>query len=213
MTKPQPEQIADVPGIAAPMRRALSAAGYVTLNDVDGVPYEQLSGLHGVGQRGLERLQAALESAGMSLDGVTAESAKNAADIKTGPTDVVPSVYLATLEARRRAEGERLLELFTAETGAPAVMWGPSMIGFGDVHYTYPSGRQGDTFRVGFSPRSAKLSLYGLLGHARTDEFLSELGPHSLGKSCLYVTRLDRIDEDVLARLIRHSWESEPTDC
>ncbi len=72
---------------------------------------------------------------------------------KTMPTEVPVSAFLATLDARRSAEGARLVELFSAETGAEAVMWGPSMIGFGQYAYRYASGHEGVWPRAAFSPR------------------------------------------------------------
>ncbi|WP_084078370.1 DUF1801 domain-containing protein [Demequina sp. NBRC 110057] len=126
------------------------------------------------------------------------------AESVTRPTDVPVETFLSTVEpARRRDEGERLVEIFSSETGEEPVMWGPSIVGFGTYHYRYDSGREGDMPRVGFSPRKAKLSLYGLTDAPGHEELLARLGPHSLGASCLYVTRLDAVDDDVLRSLVR----------
>lgn len=123
---------------------------------------------------------------------------------KTIPTNVTPEVFLATVEpARRREDGLCLLELFKDVTGFEPVMWGPSIIGFGRYHYVYDSGREGDFLATGFSPRKANLSIYIMPGYQDYSAILARLGKHKIGKSCLYVTRLDQIDLDVLAELIR----------
>ncbi len=125
---------------------------------------------------------------------------------KTMPTEVPVSAFLATLDARRSAEGARLVELFSAETGAEAVMWGPSMIGFGQYAYRYASGHEGVWPRAAFSPRKAKLSFYGLQTHPGAAALLERLGPHTTGADCVYATRLDALDLDVLRELVRLSW-------
>lgn len=125
---------------------------------------------------------------------------------KTMPTEVPVSAFLATLDARRSAEGARLVELFSAATGAEAVMWGPTMIGFGQYAYRYASGHEGVWPRAAFSPRKAKLSFYGLQTHPGAAALLERLGPHTTGADCVYVNRLDAIDLDVLRDLVRLSW-------
>lgn len=222
----------DVPGVGNPARRALQAAGYTRLEDLHGVPYRDLLALHGVGVRGLERLQAALQERGLSMVGapeptdrsavVTDRSAKvtgghtgaGAADLKTHPTTVAPADFIRSLPWPRRVEqGLELLELFTRVTGEQPVMWGPSMIGYGQVHYRYATGREGDTFRIGFSPRKASISLYGLQNHPRSEELLQRLGKHRAAVSCLYVNQLHDVDRHVLVEVITHAWESKPRVC
>lgn len=125
---------------------------------------------------------------------------------KTVPTGVPVEEFLASVQPeRRRREGEQLLQIFREETGAEAVMWGPSIVGFGEYEYQYASGQSGVWPRVGFSPRKARLALYGLTDHPAVE--LEPLGPHSTGASCLYVTRLESIDEDALRGLIRLGWQ------
>ncbi|MEN9620858.1 MAG: hypothetical protein RL499_1051 [Actinomycetota bacterium] len=125
---------------------------------------------------------------------------------KTLPTDVPVSDFLATLDDRRRAEGAELVELFSSVTGAPAVMWGPSIVGFGTYAYHYASGRDGIWPRAAFSPRKAKLSLYGLQTHPDAPALLERLGTHTTGVDCVYVTRLSAIDLDVLRELVALGW-------
>ena len=103
----------------------------------------------------------------------------------------------------RRADAEKLLHLFASTTGYEPRMWSPSMVGFGKYHYRYESGREGEYFATGFSPRKAELSIYIMPGYADYGEILARLGKHRTGKSCLYVKRLGDIDLEVLAELIR----------
>ncbi len=126
----------------------------------------------------------------------------------TGPTGVDPQDFLGSLEPRRAEEGRILLDLMRKVTGAEPVMWGPSMVGYGSMHYRSPSGAsEGTWFRVGFSPRKAKLSLYGLQGHPRSEELLARIGRHTLGVGCVYATRLEHLDLEVLRELVAHSYQ------
>jgi hypothetical protein len=84
-------------------------------------------------------------------------------------------------------------------------MWGPSIIGYGDHHYVYESGREGDWFLVGFSPRKRNLVLYIMPGFAAYAELLEQLGKHKTGKSCLYINKLADVDVKVLTKLVRES--------
>ena len=84
-------------------------------------------------------------------------------------------------------------------------MWGPSIVGFGSYHYTYATGREGDWFVVGFSPRKQALTLYIMAGFSRYQELLTKLGKHSTGKSCLYVEKLEDVDLKVLRQLVTES--------
>lgn len=86
-------------------------------------------------------------------------------------------------------------------SGETPKMWG-SIVGFGDYHYKYESGREGDFFRTGFSPRAQNITLYIMPGYHDLDEKLSRLGKHKLGKSCLYIKRLSDVDEDVLEEIV-----------
>lgn len=111
-------------------------------------------------------------------------------------------------DEKRRQDCFTLLELMKKVTGADPKMWGASIIGFGNYHYKYDSGREGDWFVAGFSPRKNNLTLYIMSGFARYDELLAKLGKHKTGKSCLYIKKLDDIDTGVLAELIERSAEA-----
>ena len=128
---------------------------------------------------------------------------------KTAPTDRDPRDFIAALDdERRRAEALELLELFEEKTGEKGVMWGDSIIGFGAYDFEYASGRSGRWMRVGFSPRKQQMTVYVMPGFERYDELLSSLGPHSIGKSCLYLKRLDAVDKTVLGDLVAESYEA-----
>lgn len=128
---------------------------------------------------------------------------------KTKPTDIKPAIFVAAVPNHiRRADGERLLQIFYEETGVEGVMWGTSMIGFGTYHYKGKS-TEGDWLRVGFSPRSTALVLYGLVFYDENEannQLLSKLGKHKRGKGCLYIKSLTDVDEAVLRQMIRNAY-------
>lgn len=115
-----------------------------------------------------------------------------------------PAAFLAAVEPeKRRAEAQRLDAIFREVTGFPTRLWGPSILGYGRYAYRYESGHSGVTLATGFSPRKAEIVIYILPGYADFAPILAGLGPHRLGKSCLYLRNLDRVDESALRRLIR----------
>ena len=107
--------------------------------------------------------------------------------------------------ARRHAEAAQLDVFFRKVTGWQPVLWSGSMLGYGHYDYTYASGRTGSYFATGFAPRKAKLSIYIMPGYAG---ILGRLGKHSTGKSCLYLNKLEDVDMDVLAELVRAGLEN-----
>lgn len=94
-------------------------------------------------------------------------------------------------------------------TGEKPKMWGSSIVGFGDVHYKYESGREGDWFGVGFSPRKTSLTLYIMPGFSEYRPLMAKLGKFKTGKSCLYINKLSDVDHDVLEELIAKSYEGK----
>ncbi|MDO6730826.1 DUF1801 domain-containing protein [Marinovum sp. 2_MG-2023] len=127
---------------------------------------------------------------------------------KTQITEVAVGDFLASVQPERKAiEAAQLDQLFRAVTGFQPRMWGPSIIGYGQYHYRYASGREGDTLATGFSPRAARFSIYIMPGYTDFGGILARLGKHKIGKSCLYVNKLADIDLDVLAELIRAGLE------
>jgi hypothetical protein len=125
---------------------------------------------------------------------------------KTQKTDQDVREFLNTVEHdQRREDSLKVLEMMEKLTGMKAEMWGTSIVGFGDYHYKYESGREGDFFKVGFSPRKTSLTLYIMPGFGRYPELMERLGKYKTGKSCLYVKKLEDVDEEVLKELIVES--------
>ena len=122
----------------------------------------------------------------------------------TVPTGASVDNFLAAVpDDRRRADAERLCALLREVTGKAPVMWGPSIVGFGTYRYTYAGGRTGDWPLVGFSPRKQQLVVYLVGGYEeRYPSVLARLGPHKTGKGCLYLKRLDDVDESALRELV-----------
>lgn len=203
-----------LPKISAPARRALHGIGVTRLDQLHGRAEGDILGLHGIGPSQLAVLRAALTEHGLAMTGTAgaAPEATGRNDNRTEATVVSPADWIDSLHPERRVrQGHELLEMFTAATGERAVMWGPSMIGFGSYHYVYPTGREGDAMIMGFSPRATAMTLYGLQESDGADELLARMGPHRTGKSCVYVTDLDKIDRDVLRELIAQSWRHNST--
>ncbi len=125
---------------------------------------------------------------------------------KTTPTAASVEAFLnAIADDARRHDCLAILEIMKRATAAEPKMWGPSIVGFGSYHYKYESGREGDWFLTGFSPRKTDLTLYIMAGFKRYDVLMDKLGKYKTGKSCLYIKRLSDIDVEVLTNLIQQS--------
>lgn len=128
------------------------------------------------------------------------------ADLKTKPNQASVETFLESVpDAARRAECRTIVKLMRKVTKAAPKMWGASIVGFGSYHYKYESGREGDWFLVGFSPRKKDLTLYLMGGLESQAALLKKLGRHGTGKSCLYVKRLADLDLAVLEKLVAAS--------
>jgi Domain of unknown function (DU1801). len=134
-------------------------------------------------------------------------SARN--DNATRPTSVDPNDFVAAVEhPTRRADAQTLLVMMREVTGEEPVMWGPTMLGWGSYHYRYASGREGDWLRIGFAPRKASLSLYGLQDAKGAPEVLDRLGKHKRAVGCVYVNKLADVDLEVLRESIALAWHA-----
>jgi hypothetical protein len=123
---------------------------------------------------------------------------------KTVATDADVTAFLTSVENdTRRQDALALDAMFRRVTGWSPRMWGPTMVGYGQYHYRYETGREGDFLATGFSPRKASLSVYIMPGYQDYAPILERLGKHKLGKSCLYINKLADVDTDVLEELIR----------
>ena len=126
------------------------------------------------------------------------------AENKTKPTMASPAAFIKQVDELRRKDCQELVELMRDITGHPPKMWGASIVGFGQYHYKYASGREGESLLTGFSPRKQDLVLYLGPGIENTD-VMAKLGKHKAGKGCLYLKKVDDIDRRVLRTLIEQS--------
>lgn len=120
----------------------------------------------------------------------------------------VPAFLRSIADAQRRKDSEAIAEMMRAATKEKPAMWGTSIVGFGKHRYKYESGRQGDWFKAGFSPRKDAITLYLVGGFHKHKDLLDKLGKFKTGKGCLYVKRLDDVDQKALEELIARSVES-----
>lgn len=129
------------------------------------------------------------------------------AELKTKMNDTDPIEFLLQVENdKRREDSIKLLQIMKNLTKEQPKMWGPSIIGFGKMEYKNTSGTH-DWMMTGFSPRKQNLTIYIMDGFTKYERLLSKLGKHKLGKSCLYINKLEDIDIDILEELISKSIE------
>ena len=131
------------------------------------------------------------------------------AELKTKVTKVSVDKFLEGIkDEKKREDCYQILKIMKKATKAEPKMWGPSIIGFGDYRYKYPSGRENDWFITGFSPRVQNLTLYMTGGFDQ--EVLKKLGKYKTGKGCLYINKLEDVDKKVLSELITKSVQKLP---
>ncbi len=130
------------------------------------------------------------------------------AENKTKPGKASVAQFLNAIDNdRRRSDAKAVAAMMRKATGKRARLWGTSIVGYGSYHYKYDSGREGDWALVGFSPRKQNLAIYIMPGFGQFDALMKRLGKYKTGKSCLYINKLDDVDEDVLQQLIERSVE------
>jgi hypothetical protein len=125
--------------------------------------------------------------------------------LRTRPHDASVQAFLESVDSDRRPDCLDIVEMMRRATGEEPRMWGTAMVGFGEYHYKYESGREGDWPLSGFSPRKANLTIYVMAGVERFPTLLRKLGKHKIGKGCLYVKRLADVDTAVLEELVNAS--------
>ena len=114
--------------------------------------------------------------------------------------------FLSKIENnQKRIDAFELLKLMRGITKEIPKMWGKSIVGFGEYHYVYESGREGDMFITGFSPRKQDITIYIMTGFGKYKQKLIKLGKHRIGKSCLYIKKLENVDKGILKELITDS--------
>ena len=130
------------------------------------------------------------------------------AENKTQPTEFDVLDFLNSVEHKtRREDGFAVLGMMEEITGEQPVMWGDGIVGFGQCHYRYESGREGDMPLIAFSPRKQSMTLYISQDFEGYEELMAALGKHKTSKACLYINKLADVDEDVLRRMIQRSYE------
>jgi len=131
------------------------------------------------------------------------------AELKTKQNDGSVAAFLDSVpDQQRRADAKRVATMMAAITKTKPKMWGPSIVGYGTQHYKYATGREGDWFRTGFSPRKGSLTLYIMSGFNRHPDLMAKLGTYTTSVSCLYLKRLDDVDQVVLGELVTRSLDT-----
>ena len=132
------------------------------------------------------------------------------AENKTKPTSASVDDFIAKIEnSRRRSDALAALKIYKEITGLPPVMWGPSIIGFGSLHYEYETGREGDMPAAAFSPRKTYMTFYVDNKFEGAEELYAKLGKHKKSVACLYVNKLDDVDLDVLYEIIARQYRMD----
>nr|QEE18133.1 hypothetical protein DSAG12_03971 [Candidatus Prometheoarchaeum syntrophicum] len=127
-------------------------------------------------------------------------------DLKTKQTDKSVNEFLSKIEDPIKQKASRqILKIMKEVSKTDPKMWGESIIGFGNYHYKYATGREGDWMRIGFSPRKQYLTLYIMDGFDKYNELMEKLGKYKTGKSCLYIKKMQDIDINILKELMKES--------
>lgn len=130
------------------------------------------------------------------------------AELKTKENETNVEAFLNGIEdEQRRKDCQAVAKMMQQVTKAKPKMWGSAIVGFGNYHYKYASGREGDWMLVAFSPRKQNLTLYITAGFDGREDLMMKLGKHKTGKGCLYINKLSDIDTTVLKTLIQKSVE------
>lgn len=128
------------------------------------------------------------------------------AELKTKPTEDNPARFISQVDGEvMRKDCRVLLKLMKEVTSKTPRMWSSKVIGFGEYHYKYESGRKGEWFVIGFAPRKRNLTIYIMNGFSNYGSLMKELGKYKTAKSCLYIKRLEDIDLNVLRQLVKKS--------
>ncbi|MEK6752319.1 MAG: DUF1801 domain-containing protein [Chloroflexota bacterium] len=128
------------------------------------------------------------------------------AELKTKKTEASVEDFLnAIQDEQTRNDCFDILKMMKQATKTEPKMWGSSIVGFGSYRYKYASGREGDWFITGFSPRKQNLTLYVMGSFNPHGQLLKKLGRHKTGVGCLYIKKLADVDVKVLKELVNES--------
>jgi hypothetical protein len=127
-------------------------------------------------------------------------------ELKTKPTNRSINDFLGSIkDAEIREDCRLLVDIMKKATKAPPRIWGSGLVGFGDYHYKYASGREADWMLAAFAPRKQKITLYVMSGFEGYGDLLAKLGKHSHGKACLHIRRLSDVHLPTLKKLVTSS--------
>ena len=130
------------------------------------------------------------------------------ADLKTKPTGENVTRFLNGIpDERKRNDSFVLLDMMRKATKIEPTLWSGNMIGFGQYHYKYASGHEGDAMLIGFSPRKQNLAIYILSGFENQTALLEKLGKHKAGVGCLYINKMDDVHLPTLRKMIEESYK------
>jgi hypothetical protein len=116
------------------------------------------------------------------------------------------AAFIKTIpDVQRHKDAMTIVEIMEKESGFPAKMWGPAIIGFGSYHYVYESGHEGDAPLIGFSPRKSEFALYLSSAFEKREDMLKKFGKHETAKSCIYIKKIADIDVAVLKKMVAAS--------
>lgn len=126
---------------------------------------------------------------------------------KTETTDADVYEFIETFSnsEQKKKDSYELIELMRNVSGFEPKMYGPSIVGFGNYHYKYDSGHEGNVPLLGFSPRKAAILLYTFTGLEEHEHLLQNLGKFKMGKACIYVNKLSDIDLNVLDKMMKET--------
>ena len=131
------------------------------------------------------------------------------ANNKTKETNKSVDAFLAGVEnQQKREDAKKIKDIITHITNEQPKMWGPSIVGYGSYHYEYNSGREGESLRIGFSPRKANLTIYFMDGFDKYHDQLKQLGKHKTSVSCLYIKKLEDFELTILKAMLKKSFKS-----
>lgn len=112
----------------------------------------------------------------------------------------VDEFVAAVTPAVRQRDAATMIELMRDITGLEPERWG-TIIGFGACDYRYPTGTTGQMPLAAFAPRKSATTIYALSLAEHADR-LSQLGPHTASKGCLYIKDLSKVDLAIVREII-----------
>lgn len=127
---------------------------------------------------------------------------------KTVPNKLSPTKYLnAITQEQKRKDAKAISKMMAEITGEKPVMWGETIVGYGQYHYKYESGREGDMPKIGFSARKQSMTIYIMMGFDKLDNLIDKLGKCKTSKACLYFNKLSDVDDKILRTIIKKSYD------